>query len=258
MNKRAYPRAISIVVVLALAHMPAPTRAQSPEVTLSADLKYMSGEYGGTGEIEDLYVPITARVDTGRIAFQLVVPYLRTSTPAESGSTTESGLGDILGSVTVYDVLANADGTLVLDVTGAVKLGTADETKGLGTGETDVTVYFDGYRFFDTVTLLASVGYRWRGEPPELLLDDVFLGSIGSVLAVSETSRLGLILDYRESALAGTDDIQEVTVLLSHSLNDRWNFEVSAFTGFTDSSPDWGAAIGVTTNLRRLRIRDDR
>ena len=258
MENRAYAMAIGLVVVPALALMPVPTHAQQPEITLSADLKFMSGNYGGSGKIEDLYVPITARIDTGRFAFQLVVPYLRTSTPVESGRTTESGLGDILGSVTVYDVLANKDGTLALDVTGAVKLGTADETKGLGTGETDVTVYVDGYHFHDTVTLLASVGYRWRGEPPGLLLDDVLLGSIGSVFAVTEQSRLGLIFDYRESALAGADDIQELTVLLSHGLSDRWNFEVSAFTGFTDSSPDWGAAIGVTTNLRRLQTRDDR
>lgn len=258
MNQRAYAAAISVVVFLALATMMAPARAGQPDVTLSASVGYMSGPYGGTQDIEDLYVPVSARVDTGRLAFQLVVPYLRISTPVESGTNTESGLGDVLGSVTVYDVLANTEGTLALDVTGTVKLGTADETRGLGTGETDFTVYFDGYRFYDTVTLLASVGYRLRGEPSDLPIEDVFLGSVGAMFGTSSETRIGLIFDYRESALLDADDVQELTALLSMGLNDNWTVELSAFTGFTDSSPDWGATIGVTTNLRRLRIRDDR
>jgi hypothetical protein len=258
MTNRAYATSATVAVFAVLAAFPASTLAEQSEVMLSADVRYMTGTYGGTGDIEDLYLPISARIDTGRLAFQLVVPYLRTSMPVESGTSTESGLGDILASMTVYDVLATEDGTLVLDITGAVKLGTADESAGLGTGESDYTVYLDGYRFYDTITLLASVGYRWRGEPSGVALNDVFLGSIGTVFATTETTRLGLIFDYRGSAIPDDDDIQELTVLLSVRLNDKWNLELSAFTGFTDSSPDWGAAIGVTTNLRRLGSRSDR
>ena len=257
MRNRSYAAAVSIAVIFALAIFPPSTRAEQPDVRLSAHVRYMSGTYGGTGDIEDLEVPISVRIDTGRLAFQFVVPYLRTSIPTESGTNTESGLGDVLGSVTIYDVLANEEGTMALDIAGAVKLGTADESRGLGTGETDFSVYVDGYRFFDTVTLFGSVGYRWRGEPPNLAINDVFLGSVGSIFALTEETRLGLILDYREPALPETDDIQEMTLLMSMRLNERWNVEVSAFTGFTDSSPDWGASIGVTTNLRRFRIRDD-
>lgn len=258
MKNRAYAVALSLAFGVALAGVTTPSSAEQPDMTLSAGVEYMSGAYGGTEDIEDLYVPISARIDTGRLALQLVVPYLRVSSPGESGTITESGLGDVLGSVTVYDVLTNSEGTLALDLTGTVKLGTADEATGLGTGETDFTVYLDTYRFYDTVTLLASVGYRLRGEPSDLPIEDVFLGSVGTVFRMSEETRLGLIFDYRESALLDADDIQELTAFLSVGLNDNWNVEVSAFTGFTDSSPDWGAAIGVTTNLRRLRVRDDR
>lgn len=258
MTNRGHAASATIAVFVALAAMPAPALAAQADVLLSADVSYMTGTYGGTGDIEDLYVPISARIETGRLAFQFVVPYMRTSTPVDSGTNTESGLGDILASITVYDVLANTEGTLALDLTGSVKLGTADEAAGLGTGETDFTVYLDGYRFYDTITLLASLGYRSRGEPPNVVLNDVFLGSVGTVFTTTENTRLGLIVDYRESALPDTDDIQELTVLLSTSLNDRWNFEVSAFTGFTDSSPDWGVAVGVTTNLRRYQFRADR
>ena len=258
MKNRAYAAAASFAVVSALVAITAPARAEETEITLSAGVGYMSGAYGGTEDIEDLYVPISARIDTGRLTFQIVVPYLRVSELVESGTNTESGLGDILGSVTVYDVLANAQGTLALDVTGTMKLGTADETRGLGTGETDFTVYLDGYRFYDTVTLLASVGYRLRGDSSDQPIEDVFLGSVGTVFRLSTETRLGLIFDYRESALLDADDIQELTAFLSLGLNDKWNVEFSAFTGFTDSSPDWGAAIGVTTNLLRLRVRDDR
>ena len=258
MKHRAFTTAVSIAFGLVLAASASIVWADQSDVRLSAGVTFSSGAFGGTDDIEDLYVPISASFDTGRVGFQLVVPYLRVSAPGEVATTTESGLGDVIGSVTLYNAYYSPDRRLALDISAAVKLGTADEAKGLGTGESDFSVYLDGYKYFDNVTLLSSVGYRWRGETADAPVDDVFLGSFGAAFSVSPEAMLGLIYDYRESALVDTDDIHELTGFVSFDLNDDWQAEVSAFAGLTDSSPDWGAGFSVSTDLRRIRARDDR
>jgi hypothetical protein len=124
------------------------------QLTLLAGTELTSGRYGGDVDIEDLYVPLTASAYYGRFAFRLTVPYLSVSAPegtviyGSSGEplpgsgelTTESGLRDVIGSVTVYDVIYSQRFGLAMDLTGKVKLGTADEDKGLGSGENDYNV----------------------------------------------------------------------------------------------------------------------
>jgi hypothetical protein len=231
---------------------------------LSMGAEFTSGTYGGDTDIEDTYIPITASVDTGRIAFRLVVPYLSVRAPMGTifdpdgipipGSgeiTTESGLGDIIGSVTVYDVVSNRRSGFAMDLTGKIKLGTADEEKGLGTGETDYSVQADFYKFAHKLTLLGSVGYKFRGDPAGVDLDDVFMGSLGGTYRFTPDVNGGVIFDYRESAISGTGSIQELTGFVSRRINEDWRFQVYVLAGLTDSSPDWGSGIQIKRYMRR-------
>ena len=130
------------------------------------------------------------------MSFRLTVPFLSVSAPelttisgpdgqpivGEGPIVTESGLGDILASVTVFDVLASSNGDLAMDLTGKIKFGTADEEKGLGTGEQDYSLQADVFRFFDKATLMGTAGYALRGDPESYDLDDTFYASLGASL----------------------------------------------------------------------------
>jgi hypothetical protein len=226
-----------------------------PSVGIATGVNFASGKYGGDAEIEDIDVPLALSLDFERVAFTVKVPYLNVRTTADGITTNESGLGDISAGLTVFDVLSNHDLGLALDVTGAVKFGTADADKGLGTGEEDVSLYFDGYKFFENTALLASVGYRWRGSPADAPLNDVLLATVGASFRMEGGTQFGLTYDYRESAIAGLDDIREARGYASFPLGENWVLECHAFTGLTDSSADWGAGIGVATQLRRFGFR---
>jgi hypothetical protein len=247
------------------------TSVANADVSLSTGLEYSSGSYGGTEDIEDLYVPVTLRMNNSRFGASLTVPYLRVRAPADTiigpdgqplpGSgeiTTESGLGDITASVTLFDAFYSPDLDFALDVTGAVKFGTADVDAGLGTGESDISLYLDGYKWFDRFTLIGSVGYRWRGEPADVDFDDVLMASVGGAWEAGSASMLGIMFDYRQSALADADDIQEATAFVSFELSERRYLEIYAFTGFTDSSADWGGGVSFTTDFKPLSVRSDR
>lgn len=252
---------LTLICLLTSAH------AGDPSVRVSTGVEYTSGEYGGTETIEDLYVPTTFTVDFDKIEFRLTVPYLSVTAPegttitdpggdplpGEGAMTTQSGLGDVVGSVTFFDLYSDYERGLALDLTASAKLGTADHDEGLGTGENDYTVRFEGYKFYDNATLFGAIGYRFRGEPTGVNLNDVLIASAGGAWDVSDKSQLGVAFDYRESAVSEFDDIQELSGFASRKLNDTWVFDVYVFTGLTDSSPDWGVGMGVSFTATKGR-----
>jgi hypothetical protein len=235
-------------------------QAAEPDVSFSTGLEYSSGGYGGTEDIEELYVPVSGVFYFDRIAVGITVPYLSVRAPLGTvdpggepvpGSgdiDTQSGLGDVLIGMTVYDVLRDYDRGIALDITGKIKLGSADPDKGLGTGEEDYLLRADLYKFFDRFTLMGSGGYKVRGDPAGVDLMNTWLGSVGGSYLVNDGVRLGLVYDYRESSLQDGDDISELTLYSSLRLSDTWDLQFFAFSGFSDSSPDWGAGIYVYIN----------
>ena len=261
--KRA--RTVSLLgCTIMLLSVTAAAQESDPKFTLSTGVNFASGTYGGDVDIEDIYVPLTAIVDYGRVAFRLTVPYLSVKAPGgtffDSGGeplpgsgavTTESGLGDIIGSVTFYDVINSQRLDFALDLTGKVKLATADEDKGLGTGENDYSVQADLYKFIDKFTLLGSVGYKFRGEPPGTDLNDVLMASIGGTYKFSTDVNGGMFFDYRESAISGNDAIQELSVFVSRRVSDDWRLQAYVLSGFSNSSPDWGGGIQVKRTMAR-------
>jgi hypothetical protein len=240
------------------------------DLRFSTGVEYSTGKYGGTDDIEDIYVPFTFRAGFDRVGVRLTVPWLSVTAPEDTiitdpgaeplpgtGATvTNSGLGDVVGALTIYDLYVSDKSSFVIDATGKIKFGTADETKGLGTGENDYTLQLDAYRFFDRLSLQGTAGYRLRGEPPGVDLDDVFLASVGGAYVTSANSLVGMYFDYRESAISGTDDVQELSGFASFRLGRAWRMEVYAFTGLTDSSTDFGGGILFSTDLSQLRVSD--
>ena len=271
------------VVNFALAFATAGAAADDndPVFRLSTGIDYTSGDYGGVVDIEDVYVPITGSADYGRFGFRLTVPYLSVTAPAgtiitgpggqpvpgSGAATTESGLGDVIGSVTMFDVVANRELGIALDVTAKIKFATADETKGLGTGENDYSVQADVYKFFDRITLLGTAGYKVRGDPAGIDLENVFFGSLGGIYNFTPETRGGLIVDYRESAYlvaGGTeqrDPIEEFVhirlhgiVILAGAQSFRLISGRELDLGGNISSAIPSSRLATTSNMVALRI----
>lgn len=257
MNRLELCAAVIIGVALLVVGADAQAEEGVSSLSWATGIEYSSGTYGGTEDIEDLYVPVIARFTTDRLAFEITVPYLSVTAPAgttvtdpgnepvpgSGATTTESGIGDVIASVTMYDVFYSDRLGMALDLTGKIKFGTADETKGLGTGEQDFTFRADMYKFYEQFTLMGSAGYKFRGDTSDYDLEDVFLGSVGGAFAVSDVSRIGLVYDYRESALGDGDAVSELSAFVARRWNDHWHMQFYAFSGFGENSADWGAGM---------------
>jgi len=227
--------------------------------TLSIGADYSSGNYGLSDSTRFLYVPVTAKHETGRWVLKLVVPYISITGPSNvvgapenqvilpNGSfarRTESGLGDVVASA-FYNVLNERNTPLGLDIGAKIKFGTADDSRGLGTGKNDFSLQADFFKAIGTFTPFGTLGYRRYGDPAGVDLRNVFYGTIGSSYRISEPTTVGLAYDWRDRIVQGRDRVSELTAYISRKLSGDWKLQVYAVKGFTNASPDFGAGSSL-------------
>jgi len=230
---------------------------------LTTGAEYTSGDYGGTQSVDEWYVPITARYFIDDFVFRLTVPLLSVTAPegtitSSTGDgqviipgtgerTTETGVGDIIAGVTLRDVL-NTEATTgtALDLTAKAKIATADEDKGLGTGENDYTLQAELYKFINQFTVFGIVGHKFRGDPPGIDLNNTTLAIVGGNYRLTPSLRAGLDFYYQQASYSGLDDQKELSVFIGYKLNDSQYLRTYLLQGYGDNSPDWGVGVMVT------------
>ena len=244
-------------------------------LSLGVGVDYSSGDYGSDTNTDILSVPFSAKYETGDWIFKASLPWLRvdgnanvlpglgevsnanpkgrgrgngnggggTTTAPTTGTT--SGVGDLRLSAT-YAV--PMQGNWGVDLTGNVKVATADEDKGLGTGANDYGVAVDVVRGFGNTTAFGGVGYTWLGDSDFIDVDSVISGNLGVSQKVGVGS-LGLMYDYRQPASDTSDDRSEVTGFYTFPTTDTTKMQVYATKGLSNGSPDWGAGLSFTAGF---------
>ncbi|MGE5538322.1 MAG: hypothetical protein ACM30I_06875 [Gemmatimonas sp.] len=250
-SSRSLGVALALLVAATLVHR----SASAGGLSVTSGVDYSSGKYGDAASTEIWYVPLIGKYELDAWTFKLTVPYIRVTGPGNvvrdvgairpgaAVRRTDEGMGDIVAGITrtVYE----RDGTLA-EVTGKAKFGTADESKGLGTGANDYYGQLDLYHTVDRFTPFAGIGYRLTGDAPGVPLRDVFYGTVGTSYRLEETTSAGLSLDMREKSTASGAPQAEATAFVTRRLSDPWKLQVYAVRGFTNASADWGAGATVT------------
>jgi hypothetical protein len=225
---------------------------------LTTGLDYSSGKYGQSEPTRIKYIPITGKYAYDRWLFKVTVPWLEIdgSSGATGGDskiiierntykhTRESGLGDIVSSIT-YTAIESNEYKFILDAGAKVKFGTASVSKGLGSGENDYAFQLDAYKTLEELTLMGTVGYRIIGNPgnSEYSLKNVWFGSVGAAYKIDAKNSAGLFVDLRQAAWEYNTNIREYTVYYSHRFNPTYNLQSYLTTGDTTSSVDFGGGI---------------
>ena len=231
---------------------------------------YTSGDYGTGSDTNILFIPFTAKYEHGAWFGGVTIPYIRIEsdgsvvggadgtvitkkngkTKTVGGSTvpdvtTNSGLGDIVGQLG-YSFFLNHKTLPLIDLIGKIKFPTADEDKGLGTGEFDYSIQADVSKTFGRWTPFGTLGYRYIGEPSGTDLNNIFFASIGAGYKLHEQWSAGLILDYRQSTSDNTDDPVEFTPYTTWKPHRDWVLTGYGVFGVTDGSPDYGGGMQVS------------
>lgn len=246
----------TIVAALASVSAGAAFGADYKGFTLGGGLHYSEGNYGTPASTEITSLAFTGRYDSTRWIFRATVPWTRVSGgvsvvpgigPVRGATVAErsaSGLGDVLLSAT-HKTYYDAKQQVGLDLTGRIKLGTADEREGLGTGEHDVGFQADAFKSFGQVTGFVGLGYTFFGDPPGFPLRNVFNATFGATYRLDARDTLGLAYDQRDPVVPGGAELSEITLFWTRQLDRAWKSQAYFLVGMEDGSPDWGAGLSL-------------
>ncbi|HEU4401101.1 MAG TPA: hypothetical protein VFT43_03270 [Candidatus Polarisedimenticolia bacterium] len=223
---------------------------------------YFSGDYGTGIDTSITYVPMIAVVSSDRQEFRLTVPYVSIHTsqpvvylngevigPVPGGSTSESGLGDIVAQEEVFILKGTARRPWVSGVL-RVKFPTADETKGLGSGEAD---YGGGIGVIQplgrTWNLIGSWQHIVRGDPAGIDYRNTSWLTVGAQWRRSDRASWNAFYDRRQSVIEGHSDIADASLGYDRTLSRGVTFRSTLFLGLSDTAEDFGFAAGLSLSL---------
>jgi hypothetical protein len=270
--KRILPLLVAGLVLAVLVFVaPGEGRAEG-RFEVAAGYDYSTGDYGQDVTTEIEYLPVSLAYTEGVWRVELIVPYIRvtgngTVVPGTGGpavfddfgggafgsgggssttSVSNSGPGDVIARVG-YAFLP-ADGSFY-ELTGRVKFGTADEDDGLGTGENDYAIQFDGVIGTGSVSPYFTLGYLVTGDSSDFTYRDVPYASLGLMFRTGAGNSAGLGYDYRRATLRGSDDQHMASAFFGWRFSSGVSASVSALAGLSDSTPDYGASVKLTNRF---------
>jgi len=227
------------------------------EQALSIGAYAAHGDYGEDVRTRIRYVPLTYELNRGPWGLQLTLPWLRVTglgnvlvnvggvTRAVAGNeiTTEQGIGDAVLTA-IYRFEPWSATAPFLDVRLDVKLPTADEQRGLGTGEPDYSLELDLSQALGRTVLFGAVGYTLRGKSDLYVgLEDGAFAQLGLSYPLTPRVNAGLYYDFRERASVFSPESHELVPYFTWQLSDSWSVSGLATWGLTDASAD-AAVLG--------------
>ena len=259
--------AVSCAAALGIGAVSFSWAAGDNELRLGLGADYSRGTYGSGTETTILSIPFTARYETERWTYKATLPWLEVTGPSNfvpgfghvdnsgkpkkrnfAGTTTESGIGDTTLSAT-YSAVYNDDLESGVDLTGRVKLPTADAAKGLGTGSTDFSGQIDVDRTFDRLTVFGDVGYYWFGHSDYVEHKNAMNYGIGASQKMNERDSLGLSLDGREKASVGGAPQRELTLFWNRRMDRATRMQAYVLLGLAKGSPDFGLGVSAAKSF---------
>ncbi|MBI3776695.1 MAG: transporter [Gammaproteobacteria bacterium] len=154
----------------------------------------------------------------------------------------ETGLGDIVVRVGRSNLYHTTEG-LTLGASVSIKLPAADESKNLGSGETDIGGFVNLRKQWSSFDTTMGAGYLVVGDPAGTDYNNVTFLSIG---IAKQLPRGGMFasLDGRSAVITGTDAPRELGFGGYYVVNAQHAFSISAFMGLSGGSADYGLNLG--------------
>jgi hypothetical protein len=242
---------------------------QEKKFAVGLGFDYATGDYGTDETTDSVSVPLTLDyAPVPRLLFELVIPYLYQSKsttvysggmrfPIEHGSmghgmhqdfntgSSQDGLGDIT-LTTSYVLLPEGQTTPALSPLLYLKFPTADEDKGLGTGEFDAGFGLGALKWFGPWYTYGEGRYVFQGSNSDLGLKDY--GTLEGQAGYQVTP---LFLPYASlwwSSPPSEDSPSLLELRLRAAYQTTDDLVLSGYVGkgLTDGSPDYGLGLSAT------------
>jgi hypothetical protein len=227
----------------------------SPTWQYGLSLSYLKGDYGSDEDTDIYYTAFSIKRYLGEGDVTLTIPYLDISDGATyvggeveplAGGGGGSGPGDVILKGRYYAVEQD-DLLPYIDLVGSIKLPTADEDKGLGTGKTDFTFMAEFARRLENKDWVAlwEIGYTFVGDPSGYDADNRWLYSAGLAYELDSEITLSGYLDGRTAIFEGNDDPLSLLLIGEYKYRPDLRFDTLLEIGLNDGAPDFGITFRV-------------
>lgn len=227
---------------------------------LSAQASYETGKYGTDSRTNTLYLPLTLKRYFGRGDVSVTVPYIYQKSgnqvAAVDGTvfkirqqagpvSSNSGIGDIIVRGSYYLLSEGEKAPFDLSLTGKIKFPTADDSKGLGTGEFDEGVGVEfGKRLDKEWSIFADASYVSIGSPPGTDLRDRVYFDVGLSDKLSPVLTGSVFYEESTPLISGDPELRDVGFSVEYKAGQDRSVFAGALVGLTSVSPDWGLSAG--------------
>lgn len=224
-----------------------------PSVSVGFD--FSQGSFGADLDTTTLSVPISLRADVGDFRVFVAGSWLQIEGPGGvvgdgviigdgpvGALETNSGFGDLtLGAN--YNVPTDVTGKWLIQLQGRLKLPTASAEDGLGTGEVDGGGAIDIAYDFGRFTPFTTIGYRFRGDPEGVDLNNTFNASVGASYNLGGGYALLGSYDFRQRTTDVAENSNELFGALAGKFNDNVRWTLYGSVGLSEGAPDGGAGF---------------
>jgi hypothetical protein len=241
---------------------PAPAR-----MSFTIGAGYDQGDFGTPDISRAVYFPFSFRYTASQFEVgvsssiaRLTAPdgvQLIDGVPTQTGlgntPLRESGLGDTVFRSRLFLVNDQGPESSTPSITPfiRVKLPTAPEQRGLGTGKVDYGFGVELDKDLGSAFVFGDVGYTVVGKIPGLGLQNRPLASIGVGKQLSDALSVSTLLDWRRSIIVGAPNPTDLVGILSYRVGTT-TISPNAFVGLTDGSPDFGLGIQMRFRFGRF------
>jgi hypothetical protein len=216
--------------------------AHAAESYLSFEAGYRSGDFGTDVTTELNSYTLELGITGSQLGASVSIPFLSLSDDAGNSA---SGMGDIVlrGGYT-YTFINPQMKDVSLTGSISVKMPTADEQDGLGTGQADVGAFVSLAKQWGTLKGSINAGYIEVGDPADIDYNNILLYGIGLFKRI-DLLGLYMSLEGRSSLTDETDNPLEVNAGALYLVSHNYGLTGSGFVGLTNGSPDFGASLGL-------------
>jgi hypothetical protein len=273
-------------VTLMCGVLPSGARAQGDDWQVGATPTFSTGKYGTDTRTEVVYTPIIARRLFADGDVTLVVPHIcisgdpliaivggtpvRTTTTPERPMTRETagrgatanatlitdgtapkartcGFGDLVVRGRYY-LIDERSWIPTLAVRGHLKVPTADQTRGLGTGKPDEGVALEISRTLGRgFTVMTDAGYTIMGKPVGLRFRNAWWYDAGVAQDLANgVVNLSIFFEEYRSVVPDFEDARDILLSLGLKSAGGWRVQLSGEFGLSDGAPDHGITFGAS------------
>ncbi len=232
---------------------------------LLAAVDHMVGDVGDGLDYETTFATTGVAVTKGRFSASASIPYISSTAPqdviinqgglfgtsllasedSQTGQVKREGIGDLSLNAAYQLPVSSVNAT----VGATVKLPTASQEKGLGTGKVDYGVSGQLSRKMGSVVPFVGAGYTIIGEPDDFETRNIVSATAGSHLLLGNNSALTASYSYEQSASSSIGDSQSINMGFGTNLTRSVRIGVDGAVGLSDGAPDTKVGLKLRVGI---------